>query len=107
MTDCGCETARRELEEYLHNELCSEDAADIREHIAGCPDCADEHQVGVVLTEVVERACKEDAVAPEALRSQVMTRLRTIQAAHPAQAVGCHCGHDGGRCTCSSSCPNA
>jgi hypothetical protein len=29
MTDCGCEKAKAELEEYLHNELCGEDAADI------------------------------------------------------------------------------
>ena len=105
MTDCGCDTARRELEEYLHNELCSEDAADIRAHIANCPDCADEHQVGVVLTDVVERACKEDAVAPETLRAQVMNRLRLIQAAHPGDAVGCHCGHQGGVCSCGESCP--
>ena len=108
MTDCGRETARRELEEYLHNELCSEDAADIREHIAGCPECANEHHVGVVLTDVVERACKEDAVAPNQLRTLVMTRLRDIQAAHPGPAsMGCHCGHAGGRCTCSDACPSA
>ena len=107
MTDCGCDKARRELEEYLHNELCSEDAADIRAHIANCPDCADEHQVGRVLTDVVERACKEDAVAPETLRGQVMSRLRLIQAAHPGDAVGCACGHQGGVCTCSESCPGS
>jgi predicted anti-sigma-YlaC factor YlaD len=33
MTDCGCEKARAELEEYLHHELRREDAADIREHM--------------------------------------------------------------------------
>lgn len=103
MTDCGCEKAKRELEEYLHNELCSADAADIRAHIAGCPDCADEHQVGVVLTEVVQRACKEDA-APAELRELVLSRLRVIQAAHPAQPVGCHCGHVGGNCSCGDAC---
>lgn len=102
MTDCGCDKARQELEEYLHNELCSEDAADIRAHIAGCTECAGEHQVGVVLTEVVERACKEDSVAPQELRVQVMTRLRTIQAAHADRLPGCHCGHEGGQCRCDS-----
>ncbi len=103
MTDCGCEQAQRSLEEYLHNELCREDAADIREHIANCPDCADEHQVGAVLTDVVQRACKDDA-APEQLRTQVMTRLRLIQAAHPLAPVGCHCGHTDGRCSCGDAC---
>ncbi|MGV1033722.1 MAG: zf-HC2 domain-containing protein [Microbacteriaceae bacterium] len=104
MNDCGCDKARKELEEYLHNELCSEDAADIRAHIETCVTCTDEHQVGVVLTEVVSRACAEDAVAPAELRTQVLTRLRVIQAAHPEQPVGCACGHVNGRCTCGDAC---
>ena len=52
MTDCGCEKAKAELEEYLHNELCSEDAADIREHVDHCEDCRSELRVGVAITEV-------------------------------------------------------
>lgn len=80
MTDCGCEKAQAALEEYLHNELCSDDAADIRDHLQGCTDCGDEHNVGRVLTEAVQRACKE--VAPEELRDQVLARLRSIQATH-------------------------
>ena len=80
MTDCGCDKAKKDLEEYLHNELCSEDATDIREHLANCVDCEHEHAVGVVLTEAVQRACKE--TAPEELRTQVMLRLRSIQVTH-------------------------
>lgn len=75
-----CEKALAELEEYLHNELCAEDAADIRAHMSTCPDCASEHHVGVVLTEVVQRACRE--TAPAELRAVVLQRLRTIQATH-------------------------
>ena len=80
MTDCGCEKAKAELEEYLHNELCGSDAEDIREHIAGCSDCESELNVGIVLTEAVQRACRE--VAPEELRDQVLMRLRAIQGSH-------------------------
>ncbi len=76
MTDCGCEKAKAELEEYLHNELRGEDAADIREHMENCLDCAGEHRVGVVLTEAVRRACKD--TAPEELRVQVLGRLRAL-----------------------------
>ena len=81
MTDCGCEKARAELEEYLHNELRSDDAADIREHVANCADCQAELRVGVAITEVVQRACKE--IAPEELRVQVLTTLRVYQSTHP------------------------
>jgi anti-sigma factor (TIGR02949 family) len=80
MTDCGCAKAKRDLEEYLHHELDKDDAADIRDHLANCPDCTGEHQLGVVLTEVVQRACKE--TAPEDLRTQVLLRIRSIQSTH-------------------------
>lgn len=85
MTDCGCEKAKAELEEYLHNELCKEDAADIRDHMANCVDCSGEAKVGIVLTEAVQRACKE--TAPEVLRAQVLGMLRASQATHAAQSV--------------------
>jgi len=80
MSDCGCDKAKAELEEYLHNELRHEDAADIREHMNNCSDCAGEHKVGLVLTEAVRRACKD--TAPEELRSVVMERIRAIQTSH-------------------------
>ena len=78
MTDCGCDKAKKDLEEYLHHELQADDAADIREHLENCPDCSGEHQVGIVLIEAVQRACRESA--PEQLRTQVMARIRELQA---------------------------
>ncbi len=78
MTDWGCEKAKAELEEYLHNELLTEDATDIAEHLANCGDCDGERRVGLVLTQAVQRACKE--IAPEDLRDQVLTRIREMQA---------------------------
>jgi anti-sigma factor (TIGR02949 family) len=80
MTDCGCEKAKADLEEYLHNELRREDAADIRDHLAHCAECNDEHHVGVVLTEAVQRACRE--TAPETLRAEVLMRIRLLQSGH-------------------------
>ena len=78
MTDCGCDKAKAELEEYLHHELRSEEAADIAEHLANCGDCDGERRVGIVLTQAVQRACKE--IAPEDLRDQVLAKLRELQA---------------------------
>lgn len=80
MTDCGCEKTRADLEEYLHNELCSEEASDIREHMQNCPECAGEHRVGVVLSEAVKRACEEST--PDDLRTVVLDRLRDVQSTH-------------------------
>ncbi|MCR2801660.1 zf-HC2 domain-containing protein [Microbacterium sp. zg-Y818] len=80
MTDCGCDKARRDLEEYLRHEVCKTEHADISEHLENCPACQEEALVAKTLTDVVARACKE--TAPEQLRDQVLARLREAQAAH-------------------------
>jgi anti-sigma factor (TIGR02949 family) len=77
MGDCGCDKAKKDLEEYLHNELCSEEAEDIREHMNNCGECARELQIGEVLTEAVKRACDEEA--PAVLKNRVLEQLREQQ----------------------------
>ncbi|MBX3093021.1 MAG: alpha-ketoglutarate decarboxylase [Cryobacterium sp.] len=77
MTDCGCEKAKAELEEFVRNELAHCDADDIREHIENCVECSGEATVAKVLTEAVQRACRE--TAPEELRSQVLESIREVQ----------------------------
>lgn len=76
MTDCGCDKAKSELEEYLHREVSEADFADITEHLAGCVDCSDEHLIGIVLTERVRSACQEKA--PDDLRAAVLGRLEQL-----------------------------
>ncbi|MET0734393.1 MAG: zf-HC2 domain-containing protein [Microbacterium sp.] len=78
MTDCGCDKARRDLEEYLRNEVCKTERADIAEHLAHCAGCADEAHVSRSLTEAVARACQE--TAPEDLRIEVLAKLRAAEA---------------------------
>jgi anti-sigma factor (TIGR02949 family) len=73
MTDCGCDQAKAELEEYLHHELSAKDAADVAEHMANCEDCSHEHLVGLTLTEKVRKACQEQA--PSELRERVLNAL--------------------------------
>jgi mycothiol system anti-sigma-R factor len=80
MTDCGCDKARADLEEYLRNEVCHTQHTDITEHLEHCASCRDEALVARTLTEVVARACRE--TAPEELRDTVLTRLREVQATH-------------------------
>lgn len=77
MTDCGCDKAKAELEEYLHREVSEADFADITEHLSGCTDCSDEHLIGLVLTERVRTACQEKA--PDELRAAVIVRLEQLQ----------------------------
>ena len=73
MTDCGCDKAKAELEEYIHNELAKQDAADVAEHMANCVDCTEEHMVGLALTLKVRQACRE--TAPAELLDAIRLRL--------------------------------
>jgi anti-sigma factor (TIGR02949 family) len=76
MTDCGCDKAKAELEEYLHRELSEQDFVDISDHLATCSDCSQEHLVGLALSAKVRRACQEKA--PEELRAAVLGRLEQL-----------------------------
>lgn len=78
MTDCGCEKARAELEEFLHRELSETDFRDVAEHLAGCPNCSAEHLVGVTLSAKVREVCQEKA--PDELKDAVRIRIAQLQA---------------------------
>ena len=73
MTDCGCDKAKAELEEYLHRELSDQDFQDISDHLANCADCTGEHLVGVTLTLKMQKACQEKA--PDELRAAILAKL--------------------------------
>lgn len=73
MTDCGCDKAKAELEEFLHRELSDQDVRDIQEHLDGCEDCSAEHLVGLTLIQKVQKACQEKA--PDELRAQILSSL--------------------------------
>jgi anti-sigma factor (TIGR02949 family) len=73
MTDCGCDKAKAELEEYLHRELSDQDFRDVTDHLANCEDCTGEHLVGMAMTVKMQKACQE--TAPEELRSAILAQL--------------------------------
>lgn len=73
MTDCGCDKAKAELEEYLHRELSDEDYRDVAEHLKNCSDCTGEELVGIAMTVKMQKACQEKA--PDDLRSAILAQL--------------------------------
>jgi anti-sigma factor (TIGR02949 family) len=76
MTDCGCDKAKAELEEYLHRELSEQDFQDVTDHLANCDDCTGEHLVGLTLTQKMQTACRE--TAPDALRAAILSKLADV-----------------------------
>jgi anti-sigma factor (TIGR02949 family) len=73
MTDCGCDKAMADLEEYLHNEVSEQDRIDIAEHLQNCAHCTEEHLISITLINKVKQACQEKA--PEQLREAILSRL--------------------------------
>ena len=73
MTDCGCDQAKAELEEYLHRELSEQDYRDVSDHLESCEDCSAEHLVGITMTLKMQKACRE--VAPADLKAAVLAAL--------------------------------
>ncbi|EAR24330.1 alpha-ketoglutarate decarboxylase [marine actinobacterium PHSC20C1] len=73
MTDCGCEKAKAELEEYLDRELNEADFQDVSDHLDNCESCSSEHLVALALKLKVKQACRE--TAPEDLRNAILSKL--------------------------------
>lgn len=74
-----CDGAQGKLYELLRGELCAEESAPIREHIAGCADCQGEEHVCRQLTDVVKRACieeRESNCPPSELRDAILASLK-------------------------------
>lgn len=81
MSDCGCDKAKANIYELLRGELCAEESAPIREHLAHCSDCQNEESVCSRLTTAVRRACEEEreGAAPADLRDAILRGLTTSE----------------------------
>lgn len=78
MGDCqslgDCDDARiSRIYEYLDGALSRDDLTEIKEHLDGCKDCADEYDLECVIRTVVKRSCKE--AAPATLKDAILARL--------------------------------
>ncbi|MEV8337409.1 zf-HC2 domain-containing protein [Leucobacter sp. NPDC077196] len=74
-----CEQAKANVYELLRGELCAEESAPIRAHIAACPSCQNERNACEKLTNVVKRACEEERDSncpPVDLREAILRSLR-------------------------------
>ncbi|WP_029149599.1 anti-sigma factor family protein [Microbacterium indicum] len=78
MNDCGCESARTDLEAFARGELdcCATAASELRAHIETCDSCRGEVDVERALTVAISRACSDES-APVDLRAQVIAALHS------------------------------
>ena len=79
MSQNECEKTKANLYELLRGELCAEESAPIRQHLAECEGCRDEENVCARLTEVIKRSCEDERAAgcaPVDLRDAILRSLK-------------------------------
>lgn len=69
-----CPEARMErIYQYLDGALESHDFVEVKAHIQACTDCQSEHDLEVIIRDVVKRSCDEKA--PHTLKTKIMLRI--------------------------------
>lgn len=76
MQPADCEETKRQVHEYLHNQLNEGQMEAITAHLANCDSCDQDYSIEVVLNQVVIRSCDEAPAAE--LAERVMQRLRDV-----------------------------
>jgi anti-sigma factor (TIGR02949 family) len=89
MSDChglgDCEDDRmKRIYEYVDGALSREDLNEIKQHLDGCEECAQEHSLECLIRSVVKRSCQE--AAPQTLKERILDRIGHQEAADPVQA---------------------
>lgn len=91
MSDCqslgDCPDARIErLYEYLDGALSHEDIVELKHHLEGCEECAEEYDLECVIRSVVKRSCEE--AAPETLKTGIMARINHLKTSGHPERLG-------------------
>jgi anti-sigma factor (TIGR02949 family) len=76
MQPADCEETKRQVHEYLHNQLKDGEMDAITAHLANCDSCDKDYSLEVMLNQVVIRSCDEAPAAE--LGERIMQRLRDV-----------------------------
>jgi anti-sigma factor (TIGR02949 family) len=78
MTELDCQETKRQVHEFLHNELNESEIEDITAHLANCDSCEADYDMENLINGSIKEAC--DEAPPEELASRVLAEIRRIQA---------------------------
>jgi len=76
VSEINCEETRRQVNEYLHDELSAQEVQDITAHIANCDSCESNYDFEVLFNNVIKRSC--DEAPPKELAQRIIDRIRAI-----------------------------
>lgn len=76
--DCTeTQTRMERIYEYVDGALSREDIEEVKAHLHGCPECANDYDLECIIRTVVRRSCVERA--PETLKVTIMQRISEIR----------------------------
>ena len=76
----GCTENRMEgIYRYLDGTLDGDDFHEVKTHIENCIACQSEHDLELIIRDVVKRSCDEKA--PESLKTKIMQRIEQLKGA--------------------------
>lgn len=77
MTELDCQETKRQVHEFLHNELNESEIDDITAHLANCDSCEADYDMENLINGSIKEAC--DEVPPAQLAERVLAEIRRIQ----------------------------
>ena len=77
-TTGGCPEARIDsIYRYLDGALDTADLEEVKTHIQNCHECQSEHDLELIIRDVVKRSCDEKA--PQSLKTKIMQRIEQLK----------------------------
>lgn len=74
----GCTETRMEgIYQYLDGALDAADLDEVKAHIQNCAECQSEHDLELIIRDVVKRSCEEKA--PQSLKTKIMQRIEQLK----------------------------
>ena len=74
--EINCEETKRQVHEYLHNELSEQEIVDITAHVANCESCEGDYNFEHAFNNVIKQSC--DEAPPAELAQRIIDRIRLI-----------------------------
>jgi anti-sigma factor (TIGR02949 family) len=80
MTEINCEETKRQVHEFVQEELTESETELILAHIAHCDSCEADYDFEFAFNKVIKQSC--DEAPPQELADRILKRIRNINSGH-------------------------
>ncbi len=76
MKHLNCEETKRQVHEFLSQELTEDDLENITAHLANCDSCEEHYDFELAFSKVIKDSC--DEAPPQELADRILARVRAL-----------------------------